>query len=93
MYVIVMEIFGPQLENLLKTERFFFVKFLNSLDGIFVESDSLKESLEHLGVRKVWVIYNPRKDSGHRWSLSDLNRNKAVFVSRVTRTKGVFGIN
>jgi len=82
-------LFDQQLENLLKTERFFFVKFLNSLDGIFVESDSLKKSLEQLGVKKVWVIYNPRKDSGHRWSLSDLNRNKAVFVSRVTCTKGV----
>jgi glycosyltransferase involved in cell wall biosynthesis len=35
------------------------------------------------------MIYNPRKDDGCRWKLTENNQNKIVFISRVTDDKGV----
>lgn len=81
--------FDQQLEKLPKLRRYFFLKMLGSLDGIFVESESLKRGIEKFGLKNVLVVYNPRKDSGERWAMNNNIRNKVVFVSRVTETKGV----
>lgn len=69
--------------------RKLFVGILNKLDGIFAESTALKKGLEGVGLRNVELVYNPRHDDGSRWSLSESARNKCVFVSRVTDTKGI----
>jgi len=81
--------FHKQIENLSTIFRKIFVCMLNSLQGIFVESVALKEGLEQQGVKNVSTIFNPRKDDGTRWQLSNNNKNKAVFISRVTDDKGV----
>jgi len=81
--------FDKQLDNLPKVLRKIFVKMLKRLDGIFVESKSLKSGLEKYGLRNVTIIYNPRKDPGTRHKLTDNNKNKEVFISRVTDNKGV----
>jgi glycosyltransferase involved in cell wall biosynthesis len=82
--------FDVQLTDFLPPwKRRIFVKMLNKLDGVFAESVALKEGLEKCGLRNVVLVYNPRKDDGSRWQLNDSNRQKGVFVSRVTATKGV----
>ncbi len=82
--------FDQQLTNdLAPWKRRVFVKMLNSLDGVFAESTALKEGLEKCGLRNVVLVYNPRKDDGSQWQLNDSNRQKGVFVSRVTASKGI----
>lgn len=82
--------FDKQLsEDLAPWRRRVFVKMLNKLDGVFVESVALKEGLEKCGLKKVVLVYNPRLDDGSQWQLSNRNRRKGVFVSRVTATKGI----
>jgi glycosyltransferase involved in cell wall biosynthesis len=81
--------FDIQLERMSRLNSYFFLKVLKSLDGIFVESESLKAGVEKFGLQNVIVIYNPRKDSGDRWNLNQDIHHKGVFVSRVTKTKGV----
>jgi len=81
--------FDKQLDNLKSSYRKIFVKMLKRLDGIFVESKALKIGIEKHGLNNVIIIYNPRKDPGIRHILADNNRNKAVFISRVTDDKGV----
>lgn len=69
--------------------RRIFVKMLNRLDGVFAESVALKKGLEAAGLNNVELVYNPRRDDGSRWILDNSKRNKCVFVSRVTETKGI----
>ncbi len=81
--------FDKQLNRLTIFLRYPFLLMLRSLDGIFVESESLKKGIEKFGLKNTIIVYNPRKDSGDTWNLTNKNRNKIVFVSRVTETKGV----
>ena len=81
--------FVKQLDNLSSIIRKIFIKMLKRLDGIFVESKALKDGLEKYGLHNVLIIYNPRKDDGTRHTLTENNKNKAVFISRVTDDKGV----
>jgi glycosyltransferase involved in cell wall biosynthesis len=81
--------FDQQMDDLLPFIRKIFVQMVNRLDGVFAESKALKAGLEKRGVCNVDMLYNPRKDNGIRWRLTDENRTKAVFISRVTDDKGV----
>jgi glycosyltransferase involved in cell wall biosynthesis len=81
--------FDLQLAQMGKFKRRMYVNAINQLDGVFAESNSLKEGLISVGVKNVEIVYNPRKDNGNKWSLSDDLRGKLVFISRVTETKGV----
>ncbi len=81
--------FDKQLAKLAPWRRRFFVKMLNSLDGVFAESFALKEGLEKCGLTNVVLVYNPRKDDGSQWQLNESMRRKGVFVSRVTASKGI----
>jgi glycosyltransferase involved in cell wall biosynthesis len=81
--------FDQQLQRLPKFVRRMYVTFLNGLDFVFVESKSMQEALVRFGIRNSCVLYNPRRDSGTRWRLSSENRNRIVFLSRVTPTKGI----
>ncbi|MCL2073113.1 MAG: glycosyltransferase family 4 protein [Marinilabiliaceae bacterium] len=81
--------FDKQIEQLSSFRRKIFVKMLNRLDGIFAESKSLQEGVEKQGVKNVVMIYNPRKDDGFRWRLTENNKSKVVFISRITDSKGV----
>ena len=82
-------IFDKQIERLNPLIRKIFVGMVNRLDGVFAESQVLKTGLEKCGMKNVVMIYNPRKDEGLRWKLTENNKNKAVFISRVTDDKGV----
>jgi len=62
---------------------------LKKLDFVFVESKSVMNNLIAMGVTNCKIIYNPRKKIGAKWELSAINRNKIVFISRITPTKGV----
>lgn len=66
-----------------------FLFFLKKLDFVFVESKSVMNNLIAMGVTNCKIIYNPRKKNGARWELSAINRNKIIFISRITPTKGV----
>ncbi|WP_170124365.1 glycosyltransferase [Breznakibacter xylanolyticus] len=79
-----------QLKGLNLLARSVYVLLLNGLNGVLGESYRLVDGLRKIGVRHASVIYNPRIDSGHRWSLTEDSRNKIVFVSRVTPSKGIF---
>jgi glycosyltransferase involved in cell wall biosynthesis len=81
--------FDKQLERLNLLIRKIFVGMVNKLEGVFAESKSLKQGLEKCGLKNVEMIYNPRKDDGLRWKLTENNRNKTLFISRVTDDKGV----
>ena len=81
--------FDKQLERLNPLICKIFVKMINCLKGVFAESQILKKGLEKYGVKNVVMIYNPRKDDGLRWKQTENNKNKAVFISRVTDDKGV----
>lgn len=82
--------FDIQLTDYMSSfKRKLFVAILNKLDGIFAESIALKKGLEGVGLRNVELVYNPRHDDGSRWTLNKSSRNRCVFVSRVTDTKGV----
>ncbi|WP_372640250.1 glycosyltransferase family 4 protein [Ancylomarina sp.] len=66
-----------------------FLFFLKKLDFVFVESKSVMNNLIAMGVTNCKIIYNPRKKNGVKWELTAINRNKIVFISRITPTKGV----
>jgi glycosyltransferase involved in cell wall biosynthesis len=90
---VVLYVIGGSFDRQIKYRnwiiRKIYVHFLNKLDWIWAESISLKQGLEEVGLKNVAIVFNPRKDSGARWQLNDTNRNKVVFVSRVTKTKGI----
>ena len=81
--------FDQQLYFLSPLMRKIFVRTVNRLDGVFAESKALMDGLQNAGIRNVTMIYNPRKDTGTRWELTDDNRAKAVFISRVYEDKGL----
>ena len=81
--------FDIQLNQMNWLNRKMYVNAINKLDGVFAESKSLKDGLIKVGVKHVEIIYNPRKDNGEKWSLSDEVKGKLVFISRITETKGV----
>ncbi len=82
--------FHTQLIEGNKYTRKVIVWSLKSLDYVFVESNQMLEGLASLGLTNVSILYNPRKNDNKNWELSETNRNKIVFISRVTRTKGIF---
>jgi glycosyltransferase involved in cell wall biosynthesis len=90
---VVLYVIGGSFDRQIKYRNWIirktYVHFLNKLDWIWAESVSLKQGLEEVGLRNVAIVFNPRKDSGARWQLNSANRNKVVFVSRVTKTKGI----
>ena len=82
--------FHQQLQNDLSPwRRRWMVACLNRLDGVFAESRALQQGLEACGLRKVELVFNPRRDSGQRWDLNEAAQGRIVFISRVTRTKGI----
>ena len=84
--------FDQQLQDHPWIFRRLFVWAINRLDGVLAESYRLNNGLMQVGVVNSAVIYNPRKDSGHRWHLTEDVCNKIVFVSRVTASKGIFDL-
>lgn len=84
--------FDQQLQDHPWLFRRMFVWSINRLDGVLAESYRLHNGLAQAGVVNSAVIYNPRKDTGHHWQLTDEVRNKIVFVSRVTASKGIFDL-
>jgi len=81
--------FDAQIIRMPKMLSKLFLFFLKKLDYVFVESKSVMANLVAMGVMNCRIIYNPRKNNGVKWELSESNRNKIVFVSRITPTKGV----
>jgi len=80
---------GQEVKCLNRFFRRLFVKSLNDLDAIFVQSLNLKDELNSSGVKNIFVVYNGKKDFGHRWRI-DNKQGRMVFASRITKTKGVF---
>ncbi|ASB48298.1 glycosyltransferase family 4 protein [Alkalitalea saponilacus] len=81
--------FDLQLMDMPAFNRRLYITAINKLDGIFAESVVLKNGLENLGIKNVEIVYNPRKDSGEKWQLTENNVGKVLFISRVTEVKGV----
>ncbi|TCO06863.1 glycosyltransferase family 4 protein [Natronoflexus pectinivorans] len=81
--------FDLQLMDMPVFNRRLYINAINKLDGIFAESAALKKGLENLGIKNVEIVYNPRKDSGDKWQLTNENSGKVLFISRVTEVKGV----
>ncbi|PWD98014.1 glycosyltransferase family 4 protein [Marinilabilia rubra] len=80
---------GEEVKHLNRFFRTLFVKCLNDLDAIFVQSLNLKSDLNDSGVKNVFVVYNGKKDFGHRWQKEN-KHGRLVFASRITKAKGIF---
>ncbi|MDG5799806.1 glycosyltransferase family 4 protein [Marinilabiliaceae bacterium ANBcel2] len=84
--------FDLQLKRENYLYRSFFVRMVNSLDQVFVESQVLKAGLEECGVKRVKIVYNPRLNMGYRWNFQACEPHRIVFISRITEVKGVLDL-
>lgn len=84
--------FDQQLMECNWVFRRLYIHSINCLEGVFVESNILRDGLLNAGVKNCSVVYNPRKDYGYRWHLNNSNRRQIIFVSRVTPSKGIFDL-
>jgi glycosyltransferase involved in cell wall biosynthesis len=75
--------------SLFLTKNSNYIKFLKSYNGLFVQTEVLKNELSRLTLNNVFILPNFRKYKLSQ--ISDINFAKAHFVyfSRVTKQKGV----
>ena len=85
-YIVV----GGWLSNFLK-EHTFIKKLLTNIDGIYLESNLMKNMLVEQNVKNVKVLYNFRKIDNIQTNTNS-NEFKIVFFSRITETKGIFDL-
>ena len=84
-YIVI----GGWLYDFLKRNKYY-LNLCKQLDGIYVETDSMKEKLTSIGLNNVFVLHNFRQIDFKIKIINEIKKPmKLVFFSRVVREKGI----